>query len=73
MLIQVNILIQNMVFDLILIQPFLQPYSYWSKNVIIFGVDNSSSGHNDNKKKKILVKGLTQGLDDSTKTAEVQH
>ena len=72
MLIQVNILIQNMVFNLILIQPFLQPYSYWSKNVIIFGVDNSSSGHIDNKK-NILVKGLTQGLDDSAKTAEAQH
>ena len=61
-----------MVFNLILIQPFLQPYSYWSKNVIIFGVDNSSSGHIDNKK-NILVKGLTQGLDDSAKTAEAQH
>ena len=72
MLIQVNILIQNMVFNLILIQPFLQPYSYWSKNVIIFGVDNSSSGHIDNKK-NVLVKGLTQGLDDSAKTAEAQH
>ena len=35
------------------------------RNVIIFGVDMSSSSHIDNKKKDILIlgKGLTQGLE----------
>ena len=41
------------------------------RNVIIFGVDMSSSPHLDNKKKDILVlgKGPTQGLE-NTLTAE---
>ena len=45
------------------------------KNVIISGVDLSSSMHIDNKKKYLLiiVKGLTQGLDDTTLTAEAQY
>ena len=45
------------------------------KNVIIFGVDMSSSAHIDNKKKDILIPGLdpTQGLDDLTLTAEAQY
>ena len=45
------------------------------KNVIIFGVDMSSSVHIDNKKKDILIPGLdpTQGLDDLTLTAEAQY
>ena len=36
-----------------------------SRNVIIFGLDMSSSPHNDNKKKDILIigKGRTQGLE----------
>ena len=43
----------------------------FSRNVIIFGVDLSSSGHIDNKKKDILILGFgpTQGLED-TLTAE---
>ena len=38
------------------------------KNVIIFGVDISSSANIDNKKKDILIlgKGQTQGLADTT-------
>ena len=42
------------------------------KNVIVFGVDMSSSVHFDNKGKNILIldKGPTQGLDDFTLTAE---
>ena len=42
-----------------------------SQNVLIFGVDTSSSAHIDNKKKDILVlgKGPTQGLE-HTLTAE---
>ena len=45
------------------------------KNVIIFGVDMSSSVHIDNKKKDILVLDLgpTQALDDTTLTAEAQY
>ena len=46
-----------------------------NKNVIISGVDMSSSVHIDNKKKDILIlgKGPTQGLDDTTITAEAQY
>ena len=43
--------------------------------VIIFGVDNSSSVHIDNKKKDISVlgKGPTQGLDDTAITAGAKY
>ena len=42
------------------------------KNVIVLGADMSSSVHVDNKGKDILIlgEGLTQGLDDTTLTAE---
>ena len=42
------------------------------KNIIVFGVDMSSSMHFDNKNKNILIlcEGPTQGLDDTTLTAE---
>ena len=45
------------------------------KNVIIFGADMSSSVHNDNKNKDILIlgEGPTQGLDDSTLTADAKY
>ena len=45
------------------------------KNVIIFGADMSSSVHVDNKGKHmlILVEGATQGLDDTTLTAEAKY
>ena len=47
----------------------------WSKNVIIFGADMSSSVHVDNKKKDILVLGVgsTQGLDNTTITPEAKY
>ena len=47
----------------------------WDKNVFIFGVDSGSSVHADNKKKNILVLGEvpTQGLDNTTITAEAKH
>ena len=47
----------------------------WDKNVIIFGVDNSSSVHFDHKKKNILVfdEGPTRGLNDVTVTAETKY
>ena len=46
-----------------------------SKNVIIFGVDMSSSVHIDNKRKnnRILFIGPTQGLDDTMLTADAQY
>ena len=45
------------------------------KNVIIFGADMSSSLHIDNKGKDILIlgEGPTQGLDDTTLTAEAKY
>ena len=45
------------------------------KNVIIFGVDMSSSVHIDYKKKDILILGFgpTQGLDHTMLTAEAQY
>ena len=45
------------------------------KNVVIFGADMSSSAHIDNKNKDILIlgEGPTQGLDDTTLTAEEKY
>ena len=42
------------------------------ENIIIFGVNMSSSVHIGNKNKDILIlgEGPTQGLDDTTLTAE---
>ena len=53
---------------------FSLPGGTWSKNVIIFGVDNSSSVLVDNKKKVVLAhgEGPTQGLDDA-KEAEAKY
>ena len=50
---------------------FSFPSSGYGQNVIIFGVDMSSSIHIDNKKKDILIlgRGPIQGLE-STLTAE---
>ena len=47
----------------------------YGKNVIIFGADMSSSVHDDNKGKDILILGerATQGLDDTTLTAEAKY
>ena len=45
------------------------------ENAIIFGVDVSSSVHIDNENKDILIldKGPTQGLDNTTLTAEAEY
>ena len=45
------------------------------RNVIIFGADMASSVHIDNKEKYILIlgEGPTQGLDDTTSTAEAKY
>ena len=47
----------------------------FDKNVIIFGVDMSSSVHVDNKKKDILIldEGPTQELDNTTLIAEKKY
>ena len=47
----------------------------WGKNVVFFGVDNSSTVHIDNKKRDILVlgEGATQGLDATTITAGAKY
>ena len=46
-----------------------------SKNDVIFGADNNSLVHIDNKKKDILVlgKGPTQVLNETTITAEAEY
>ena len=71
-LILINTSIPDMVLDLIQKKFFSFPTGGSGKNVIIFGVDMSSSVHIDNKKKDILILGEspTQGLDDATLTAE---
>ena len=53
---------------------FSFPGTGFGQNVLIFGVDMSSSAHIDNKKKDILVlgKGPTQGLE-HTLTAEKMY
>ena len=45
-----------------------------SKNVIIFGVDMSSSVHIDDKGKDVLILGIgpRQGLNDTALAAEAQ-
>ena len=47
----------------------------WSKFVAVFGVDSGSSFHIDNKKNDILVlvKSQSQGLDNTTITAEAGY
>ena len=54
---------------------FLFPDGGFAQNVITFGVDMSSSVHVDNQKKDILIpgEGPTQGLDDTTLTAEKMY
>ena len=53
---------------------FLLPDGSWGKNIIIFGVDNSSSVNVDNRKKNVLVlsKGSTQRSDDTAVTTNIQ-
>ena len=46
--------------------------NYFARNVVIFGVDNSSSSFTNNRKKTFLVvgEGLTQGINDRIGVAE---
>ena len=59
-----------MVLDLIDMDFFSHPSGGTGRNVIIFGVDMSSSTRIDNRKKDILIlaKGPTQGLEDTLST-----
>ena len=54
---------------------FSFPGSGFGSNVIIFGVDMTSSVHVDNKKKDILIlgKGPTQGLGEHLLTVEKMY
>ena len=54
---------------------FLLTDGSMGRNAIILGTDMSSSVHIDNKNKDILIlgEGATQGLDDTTLTAEVKY
>ena len=71
---QINTNMTNLAKDLIPVQNFRLQMEAW-KNVIIFAVDLSSSVHFDNKNKDILIIGEepTQGLDDTTLTAETRY
>ena len=53
----------------------VQSFHYLTKNVIIFGVDMTSSKHIDNKKKHISILGRdpVQKLDDTTLIVEAQY
>ena len=74
-MILINMDIVFLVLDLMHVHNFYYLTVAGAENVIIFGVDNSSSVHNDNKKKNILVldKGPTQGLDDTTIKTEAKY
>ena len=54
---------------------YLLPDSSFGRNVVIFGVDMSSSAHVDNKGKDILILGTgpTQGLGEHSLTAEKMY
>ena len=54
---------------------FSLPDGSMGKNAMMFGVDMSSFVHIDNKKKMFLIFGKcsSQGLDDTTLTAEAQY
>ena len=56
-------------------ESFSFPGGGFGQNIIIFGVDMSSSVHVDNKKKDILIigKGPTQGLGEHSLTAEKMY
>ena len=74
-LIQINTNIVAAAYDLIPVQNFSFTDGSMGRNIIIFGADMSSPVHIDNKNKDILISGEepTQGLDDTTLTAEAKY
>ena len=75
MLTQINTIIQDMVFVLDSRSFFSFSNCDWGKHFAVFGIDNSSSFHIDNKKKFKLVLGggPTRSLDDATITTEAKY
>ena len=78
MLIQLDMYIVVIILDLILVQNFylqMEAMENNGKNIIIFGTEIRSSVHIHNKNKHILIlgEGPTQGIDDTTLTAEAKH
>ena len=75
MLIQINTYIVVMVLNSICAWSFHYLAVAWVKNIIISGVNMSSSVHIACKEKDILIfdKGPIQGLDDTTLTTEAQY
>ena len=75
MLTQINVIIQDVVFVLDSRSLFSFSNCDWGKNFVIFGIDNSSLAHLDNKKKFKLVlgEGPTHSLDDATITTEAKY
>ena len=75
MLIQINTYIVVYGIELDLHPEFSLPDGSVDKNVIIFGVEMSPSVHINRKVKDtlLLATGPTQGLGDTTLTAEVQY
>ena len=75
-LILIRILMLGMILDLIHMNFFLLSHgSGFCENVIMFGVDNSTSVHVDNRKKSILVlcKSLKDKLDGSKIKADAEY
>ena len=70
-----SIFITDMAFHLTRGEFSLSNCREFGKNVIIFGVDNGSSTHIDDRKKDILIlgKGSTQVLEDTILTAEPEY
>ena len=75
MIILINIFILDLLLDWIHDLWHLVLNFDLDKNVNIFGVDNSSSMHTDNRKEEILVfgEGLPQGLCNTTITEEAKY
>ena len=78
MLIQINTYIVVMVLDQIPVQNFNYLMVAWVRMLLFFGVDLSSSGNIENEKKRYILGTIlsidpTQGLDDTTLTAETKY
>ena len=74
-MIEIKILIIDVVLDLILVHFFHFQILISGKYAISFGVNNSLSVHLDSKKKNTLdlCEGPTQGIVDTTVTAEARY
>ena len=74
MLILISVNIQDMVLDLMQEEVFLFPNGKFGQNVIMFGVDMSSSAHSNNKKNVLVLgEGIKQEIYDTILTAEKMY